>query len=112
MIQVLATIELVESQREAFLQYFAALIAPVRAENGCIEYTPMIDFPTNLDQQIHFGENTVVVIEKWASVEALEKHLVSPHMLEYRKAVKPMVKKSTIRILEPVFEPNVIGEDV
>ena len=46
-------------------------------------------------------DNVVTVVEKWASVEALEAHLMAPHMLEYRKRVKPMVVGTSLEILEP-----------
>jgi quinol monooxygenase YgiN len=38
MIHVIATIELVEGQRAAFLKEFQALVPQVRAEVGCLEY--------------------------------------------------------------------------
>ena len=46
-------------------------------------------------------ENVVTVIEKWESIEALEAHLMQPHMLEYRKAVKDLVAGTTLLVLEP-----------
>ena len=43
MIHVIATIDLVEGQRAAFLKEFHALVPLVRAEAGCLEYGPAID---------------------------------------------------------------------
>jgi quinol monooxygenase YgiN len=43
----------------------------------------------------------VTVIEKWQSVEALQKHLEAPHMVRYRRTVKDLVLSVSIRVLEP-----------
>ena len=101
MICVIATIEVNEGQRDAFLKEFAQLVPKVRAEEGCIEYGPMIDVPTNIPVQSPERKNVVTVVEKWESVEALETHLIAPHMLEYKKAVKDIVAGMSIQVLEP-----------
>ena len=102
MICVIATIEVSEGRREAFLEEFSRLVPKVRAEEGCIEYGPMVDVPTNIPVQPPERDNVVTVVEKWESVEALETHLIAPHMLEYKKAVKDIVKGLSIQVLEPV----------
>ena len=51
MIHVIATIELHPGRRDAFLAEFRRLVPLVRAEPGCLEYTPTIDLPTNLSGQ-------------------------------------------------------------
>ena len=102
MICVIAAIEVNEGQREAFLKEFAQLVPKVHAEDGCIEYGPMVDVPTNIPVQPPERDNVVTVVEKWESVEALETHLIAPHMLEYKKAVKDIVKGLSIQVLEPV----------
>jgi quinol monooxygenase YgiN len=101
MIVVLATIELVPGKREAFLQEFRQIIEPVRAEDGCIEYFPAIDLASGIAAQGDPRENVVVVIEKWASVAALETHLIAPHMMAYRPKVKEFVKQVSLQILSP-----------
>ena len=102
MICVIATIEVNEGRREAFLEEFTQLVPKVHAEEGCIEYGPMIDVPTNIPVQPAQRDTVVTVVEKWESVEALETHLIAPHMLEYKKAVKDIVKGLSIQVLEPV----------
>lgn len=101
MICVIATIELGDGQRGAFLEKFKQLVPKVHAEDGCIEYGPMVDVPTNIPVQPPQRVNVVTVVEKWESVEALEAHLMAPHMLEYKKAVKDIVKGMSIQVLEP-----------
>ena len=111
MIKIITTVELYESKREAFLTNFTAVANQTRDEEGCIEYTLMVNFPTNLDLQRHVDSDTLVIIEKWDSLEDFERHLVSPHMLDYRMNVSTMVKNLSLQILEPVFEPNTIDDD-
>jgi quinol monooxygenase YgiN len=43
----------------------------------------------------------VVVVEKWVSLAALEKHLAAPHMLKYREKVKQLVIDVQLQVLEP-----------
>jgi quinol monooxygenase YgiN len=101
LIVVLATIELNPGKREDFLAEFRKIVTPVRAEAGCIEYFPTTDHPTNLPAQGPARPDTVVVIEKWESITALEAHLIAPHMMEYRPKVKEFVKKVSLQILNP-----------
>jgi quinol monooxygenase YgiN len=99
MIHVLATIEIAEGKREAFLNEFRRIIKIVRDEDGCIEYGPAIDVETDVSEPPR--DNIVVVIEKWASVPALQAHLKAPHMSRYREMVRDMVVSIKIRVLKP-----------
>ena len=101
MICVIATIELAEGRRRDFLAEFRKIVPKVLQEAGCLEYGPMVDLPTNIAAQPPARPDAVTVVEKWESIEALEAHLMAPHMLEYRKAVKPMVAGTALSILEP-----------
>jgi len=101
MICVVATVEVVEGRREQFLAAFRQVVPKVLAEEGCLEYGPMVDLETNIPAQPPARGNAVTVVEKWASVEALEAHLIAPHMLEYRKAVKELVAGTKLLVLEP-----------
>jgi quinol monooxygenase YgiN len=100
MITVLASIQLHEGERAAFLEIFHANVPKVRQENGCIEYFPAVDIDAELPVQ-RLEENVVTVIEKWQDIEALKAHLATPHMLEYREKVKGLVKDLSIRVLQP-----------
>lgn len=101
MIHVIATIELREGQRDAFLEEFRKIVAPVLAEPGCLEYGPTIDAVTDIAAQPPVRADVVTIVEKWESVEHLKQHLVAPHMEEYRPKVKEMVLKTTLAILTP-----------
>jgi quinol monooxygenase YgiN len=101
MIVVLATVELHAAKREDFLREFRQIVPKVRAEAGCIEYFPAIDTTSGLAAQGPSREDVVVVVEKWASIAALEAHLIAPHMMEYRPKVKEFVKRVSLQILTP-----------
>jgi quinol monooxygenase YgiN len=102
MIHVIATISVAPGSRAAFLAEFGKLVPLVRAESGCLEYGAAIDEPTGLAVQSLAGENAVIVVEKWASVDALNAHLKAPHMDDYRVRVKDFVQSVSLRVLRPV----------
>ena len=99
MISVLASIQIHEGQRAAFLKIFNANIPKVRQESGCMEYFPAVDIESGLPVQV-LEESTVTVIEKWQSLEALHAHLATPHMLEYKEMVKDLVKGISLKVLQ------------
>jgi quinol monooxygenase YgiN len=101
MIHVLATIELQPGRRNDFLGELAKVVPLVRAEEGCLEYTPAVDVPTNIAAQGPAQPDLVVIIEKWTSLATLKAHLVAPHMMEYRPKVRDMIARVSLRILEP-----------
>ena len=101
MISVLATVDLHPGRRADFLREFHQIVPQVRAEVGCLEYFPSVDLVTDLPAQPAPRPDVVVIIEKWESLEALQAHLVAPHMLAYRPKVKEMVITTTINVLEP-----------
>lgn len=102
MIHVLATIEVVPGRREAFLEELRRIVPQVRAEQGCLDYGPAVDLPTDIAAQAPPRDDVVVIVERWASLEALQKHLAAPHMTEYRQRVRPLVVRSTLQVLRPV----------
>lgn len=101
MIHVLAQVETVPGHRDDFLAEFAQVAVLVRQEAGCIEYGAAVDTPTGIPVQNLMGENTVLIIEKWDSVEHLKAHLVAPHMTDYRVRIKPHVQSVRLQVLEP-----------
>lgn len=102
MIHVIATIEIAEGRRDAFLEEFRRIVPLVHGEEGCIDYGPTVDVETNLDAQPPPRDNVVTIVERWESLECLESHLVAPHMLEYRSRVKEMVESAVLQVLQNV----------
>jgi quinol monooxygenase YgiN len=102
MIHVIAAIEVVPGRRSELLAEFQKVVPLVQAEAGCIEYGPAIDVANSgIPAQQPVRENVVMVIEKWASLEALKAHLVAAHMQTYRARVKELIAGVQLQILEP-----------
>ena len=51
--------------------------------------------------QAALGPDTFAVIEKWATMDALQAHAASPHMAAYGAKTKPLLLDRTIHILSP-----------
>jgi quinol monooxygenase YgiN len=100
MIHVVAIITTNPGQRDAVLQAFRANVPAVHAEDGCIEYGATVDADAG-GFQTKFGPETFVVIEKWASIDALKAHAAAPHMAAYAAKTKPMIAKRIIHVLSP-----------
>lgn len=88
MIHVIATITAKPGKRAELLAEFNRNVPAVRAEDGCIEYRPTVDVASGLMVQGPLRDDVILVIEKWASLEALKAHTQAPHMAEYRVRVK------------------------
>ncbi|WP_428374675.1 putative quinol monooxygenase [Lichenicoccus sp.] len=99
MIHVVAVVTARAGQRVALLAAFHANVPAVHAEDGCIEYGPVIDVPDAGPIQTPLGEDTFMVIEKWASADALRAHAGSPHMLAYGARTKDMIASRVIHVL-------------
>ena len=100
MIHVLAIITAKPGMRERILEAYRANVAAVRAEAGCLAYEAVIDVRAAAGFA-QFGEDTFVVVEKWASMEALQAHAVAPHMKAYGYQVKDLTASRAIHVLEP-----------
>ena len=103
MIHVIATIEVQDGKRDELLAAFRELVPAVRQEDGCLDYGPAIDLTTTLEAQPPVRTNVVTVVERWESMDALEAHLIAPHMLAYRAKVKDIVKTIALHVLEPAY---------
>jgi quinol monooxygenase YgiN len=87
--------------RDAVLELFAANVPTVHAEEGCIEYGAAVDTDVLGRFQAMLGADSFVVIEKWASAEALKAHGTSPHMVAYAAKTKELVAARAIHVLSP-----------
>jgi quinol monooxygenase YgiN len=105
MIHVIASIELRPGTRAAFLREFVRLVPDVRAEAGCVYYVGAVDLPTDHPAQEPVRPDLFVVIERWATLDALRKHGEAPHMQAWRERVKPYTIRTRLQVLEPAGEP-------
>ncbi len=101
MINVIASIFIKEGKLSDYLRILKANVPLVRKENGCIEYIPAVDMEAGLVAQV-LEKNVVTILERWESMEALNAHLASPHMLEYREKVKDMVARVSVKVLKEI----------
>jgi len=101
MVHVIAVITAKPGQREAILGHFRANVPAVRAEQGCIEYGAAVDTEPALKFQTAYGPDTFLVVEKWASLDALKAHAAAPHMVAYGAKTKDLVANRAIHILQP-----------
>lgn len=99
MIHVVAIITAKPGQRETILKAARENLAAVRAENGCIEYGPVVDADDAGAFQAPLGPDTFVVIEKWKDMDALNAHGVAPHMKAFGAKVKDLVASRAIHVL-------------
>ncbi len=102
MVHVIAMITAKPGMRDAVLKEFRANVPNVKAEQGCLEYGPVIDAEPGPAFQAKLGADAFMVIEKWADMAALKAHAAAPHMAAYGAKVKDMIAKRAVHILSPV----------
>lgn len=102
MIQVIAIVTTKPGKRDEVLAAFKDVVPEVLAEDGCIEYAPMVDTVEAAGVASPFGDDSFVVCEKWASLDHLMVHAGAPHMLTYREKVKDLTVDTKLHILSPV----------
>ncbi len=101
MVNVIASIYIKEGKLSDYLRILKANVPLVRKEKGCIEYVPAGDMETGLPAQV-VDRNVVTILERWESMEVLNAHLASPHMLDYREKVKDMVDRVSVKVLKEI----------
>ena len=101
MIHVIAIITAKPGMREQILAAFRANMPAVHAEQGCIEYGPVVDADGAGAIQTKFGPDTFAVVEQWETMDALKAHGASAHMAAYAANVKEMIASRVIHVLTP-----------
>jgi quinol monooxygenase YgiN len=102
-VQLIITITTRPGRVHDYLAAFSALAPRVRQEKGCIEYDIYLDSDDpRFDNEVR--PDTVVLCEKWESVEALQHHTrSSAALVEFRQAVKDIKFDSRYRLLIPAI---------
>ncbi|MBE0596177.1 MAG: antibiotic biosynthesis monooxygenase [Desulfuromonadales bacterium] len=101
MIHVVAEIRLHPGQLPDYLAILQENIPAVLAEPGCLDYRATVDFDAGLPTQSRQAD-TVSLLEKWASPEALHAHRQAPHMLTYREKTRGLVESVQMKVLQEV----------
>ena len=100
-VHVIAIITTKPGKREEVLANFNANVPAVHAEDGCIEYGAVIDCE-GVGFAKAFGPDTFLVVEKWASLDHLKAHAVTPHMKAYSEKNKDLLADRTIHVMSDV----------
>ena len=100
-VHVLAIITAKAGMRDQILDAFRANVPAVHAEEGCIEYGATVDAEGVGSLQTKFGDDTFVVVEKWASLDALKAHAAAAHMAAYAAKTKDMIASRVIHVMSP-----------
>ena len=82
MVVLVAILRAKAGQADALKQRLTGLVAPTRAEPGCVQY------------DLHQGTedpNTFLFYEQWKTAEDLAEHARRPHMKEFGAASKDLV---------------------
>jgi quinol monooxygenase YgiN len=101
-IHVVAVITTKPGLRDTVLQAFRANVPAVLAEDGCIEYGAVIDLAEAPAFHTPIGPDTFMVIEKWASREALEAHARSAHMAAYAARTREHIAQRLVHVLSGI----------
>ncbi len=90
MIYVIATIASVPGKAAELIAGARHCIDATRREEGCISY----DYVQDTEKP-----DTVMVIERWSSREALAAHFKAPHLAQWREVRRPFVKSTKVEIV-------------
>ncbi|OTG83108.1 putative quinol monooxygenase [Acinetobacter sp. ANC 4648] len=88
-----------EQDFQIVLQSFEQLIPIVLQESGCCGYELYVDSQIESSMQTKVPYS-IVMYEKWETIQHLEAHMQTIHMCAHQKAVKDKVSNVKIRILE------------
>ena len=97
MIHVIAILTAKPGKRDQLLKLFKGIIPTVLAEDGCVEYGPVVDV-ANADPA--FGPDTYVVVEKWRDMPALKAHAAAPHMKAFGAQAGDLIAKRAVHVME------------
>ncbi|MBR2873642.1 MAG: antibiotic biosynthesis monooxygenase [Lentisphaeria bacterium] len=96
MIHVVARMEIKPGCMEQFLKILLDNTPTVLAEKGCCRYESC------LDTKEEDKDKYVTILESWESEEHLKAHLATPHMANFREAVKDLRVSSNVTVMAPV----------
>lgn len=101
MIHVIASIKIKPGCLNALMDVYKDFVPQVKAEDGCIAYTPTVDHDTDIPTQ-RKEPDVVTIVELWESLAAFRAHLVAPHVVAYRERVKDIVDSVSIKVLNHI----------
>ena len=106
MIHVVAIITAKPGKRAEVLEFVMHNVRAVRDEDGCVEYTPMVDQDSSAAK---LGEDVVLIVEKWRDEAALEAHRTAPHMRSYIAKTKDLIADRRVHVLRAALPGDCRG---
>ncbi len=100
MIHVIASISIRKGAMKDYIAAFNKNVQNVVAEEGCIEYSPVIDLPVKGIKTQELDPQVLTVVEKWESLAALKTHAKSQHMMDLRDVSAHMVEGIKLKVLQ------------
>ncbi|MDG1281734.1 MAG: putative quinol monooxygenase [Pseudorhodobacter sp.] len=98
-VHVVAVLQTKPGLRPQLEAAFAAVTPAVLAEDGCLRYIATADAVGAGPNATPYGPDTVVVVEEWASLAALEAHRTAPHMQAFGASVKDLLAERAVHVL-------------
>jgi quinol monooxygenase YgiN len=102
MIRVVVMLTAKPGRRDELVAAFQANAPTVRAEAGCIEYAAFVDATGLGPFQTKVGPDGCIILEAWESPEALNAHVVTPHMIAYGQKTKDLIASRVIHVVTAV----------
>jgi len=102
MIHIVAIMTAIRGQREAVVSEFLRNLPTVLLEPGCVRYIPVIDVEGAPAALARLGPDAFMVIEEWATREAVEAHAASAHMVDYAGRVEGLLLSRVIYALQDI----------
>ena len=90
MIYVIATIETQPGKAAQLIEGARACIDATRCEAGCISY----DYVQDTQKP-----DTVLVVERWTTREALAAHMLTQHLKDWREERKTLVRSTKVEVI-------------
>ncbi len=98
MVYVIASVTVKAGRMEEFIEVFKRHVPAVRAEKGCIQYVPTIDFVTDAPAQV-IEKNVVTNLEIWENMAALQGHVEGPAMAALEKDSGEFMEAFSVKVL-------------
>ena len=101
MIYGVVSVRVKPGKLQEYLALFKSIAGKVREEKGCVQYVSAMDFEIGAPNQ-SLDKNMVTILEKWESLDALQKHLAMPYMGDFFKKEGDYVESAVLKMLQEV----------
>ena len=102
MIIVEGFVHLAQGELDRFRPVASEMLSETRAEEGCLAYA----FATDLDDP-----NTIRIMERWESEDALARHFATPHMAKFNSALSSArILKASVKVYRAELVRTILGD--